>query len=83
MKKLLVVLFTVSMVACGKPYIAEPIPEWTCNDVLVYKYHTLNAVTYQIEYRMQWKRPDGTFYNMTPWADLYWSKVVGDRRCGQ
>lgn len=83
MKKLMIVLFAVSMVGCYKPPPPEPEPAWSCNDVLVFKHHYVSPITYEYHYTMQWKRPDGTFYNMKPWADLYWSKVVGSRRCGQ
>lgn len=78
MKKFLPILLLV-LSSCYKPSIEPPI-KWDCSDVLVYKRHWVD-MNYKFQYTMQWKRTDGTYYNMDAWSELYWSKVVGDRRC--
>lgn len=81
MRTLLICLLFLT--SCSKiDFSVPPSPEIDCSDVLVYKHHYWSSIYGRFVYKMQWKRKDGTFYNRDASGSLYWSKVTGDRLCG-
>lgn len=81
MKTLIAILVLISMVSCYKPEPPAPPEPFTCNDILIYKHFFYSELIGRFIYTMQWKRPDGSFYNLNPDHNTFWSKNVGDRRC--
>ena len=75
------IILCLFLVSCSKEPIIPPQPKIDCSDVLVFKHHYWSDSFGRFVYTMQWKKTDGTFYNADANGTLYWSKVIGDRRC--
>ena len=75
------IILCLFLVSCSKEPIIPQQPKLECSDVLVFKNHYWSQSLGRFVYRMQWKKLDGTIFNMDGWDTLYWSKLPGDKAC--